>query len=579
MNGMVLEAAAAVAEGGSGRRPAPVMTERDAERIVGILRRNKVPLLELSVDDCPPDLVAQGAWRDALAREERDRRELEVAFREVADRFARIGISPVLFKSGGTMPYLSSNLDTLVREGELIPAARALEDAGHLRLPHYREEHKLLFRKFQQGRSVISVHLHDAVSWGRVLILRGDDVTDRSRPSRAGPFRYPSIEDRIIALLAHCLYETDQIRLADLRTLRGCLRDADFAWERVLERVKQRGWWLGFCSILTITAALERSLYGSSCVPPTYLEMAGDTVARCAWAGWYVRRKVRALSTGPPASLPLPLSKVHSKAHFVERLARETTRTPDERLVDILATIGNLAANRLHLRCRPAVLISLSGLDGAGKSAATRAVESAMTLCEIPTRVVWNRGGFTGWLAAVKRASRAALPAVVPGPKDPQGKRRWLSHPVPGTSFAAVVLVEQLFLHLVRVVLARWVGTSIVCDRYSYDTAADLRTKLGRDAWSAATAGALLVGMTRRPDLAILLDLTPEQAVRRKPQDVLPGDVLTQYEALGDLGDRYGIRRVRSDRCEAEVIGEVVECALRAAFARFGRGRPAGPGE
>ncbi len=312
MNAPAIRAAAALADMPPRAQMSPGSGVRTAE-VVSALRANKVPLVEISkhLEAARPTGSAPWhawhVWQEALRREMGEEHDLRVEVERVLDLLARGGITSVLFKSCGGIPYRSSNVDLLVSPGRMDEAARLLETDGHLRFPHYREDRKVLFRRFRHGRS------------------------------------------------------------------------------------------------------------------------------------------------------------------------------PAGRIADVGATVCNLAANRLRLRCRPAAVVSLSRIDGSGKSAAIRALREAMVLCEIPTRVVWSRGGFTLGMQAVKKAARTALPAGIPGPGQSAAKARLLSGRVAGTLFAAAVVVEQAMHYLIRVRLPRRAGLSILCDRSGIDTAVDLLAKLSPD--------------------------------------------------------------------------------------------------
>jgi len=560
-----LAAALAIA---CGEESVPPPGQAELEVIVGLLRRNKVPLVDLP----PRERLARSAgWRESLDIERRERDSSLAEYRLVARRLEGLGIVPVLFKSAGGYPYRSSNLDVLVRSGDFSRATSELEAAGHLRLPHYREDNKLLFHRFRAGRSVLSVHLHAMVSCGKVLVLDGAGVVERSRLSADGTCRIASAEDRVVIALAHSLYETDQLRMSDLRTIRLAVASEGFDWEGVAEAVETR-WSAGFAAILTIASGLERALSGRSCVPEERLDSARRVLARARWAGRHVERVLARMAAEPPGDMPFGLSKTYSKMHTIARIVKERSRGPEERAADVIATGWNLLANRLRMRCRPAAIISLSGLDGAGKSTVAEATLAALRLCEIPTSVVWSRGGFTRWVEAVKKGTRSALPGAIPGPADAEAKRRWLSRPVPGFLFACLVFVEQSVHYLARVILPRAAGRTLLCDRYTYDTAADLRVKApGR---ASALFGEVLMGMVRRPDLPVLLRLTAEAAGRRKPGDAPTDHLAKQQEVLEEIRQKQDLFTVEADRPDGVVVNEVVEAALRAAFLRFeGKGK------
>jgi thymidylate kinase len=534
--------------------------------VIGLLRRNKVPLMELD-----PGGPGRGAgWSEAVEEERRQRDELADEFALVAGALRNDGIVPVLFKSAGGLPYRSSNIDLLVRPGQMAQAASRLEQLGHLRFPHYREDHKLLFRRFRRGRSVICVHLHEAVSWGRILILPGSDVVDRSRLPRSGEsgFMVASSEDLLLITLAHSLYETDQIRLSDLRALRLAAGDPGFDWSVAIERARRHGWTTGFFSILTIAADLEQVVFGATRVPAGIRRQAGQALEGSMWARLYVARMKRACGPDLP-DLPYPLSRTWSKIHAAALMMAAPDRSPDERLMDLVSTAENLLATRMKLRCRPPVLVSLTGLDGSGKSSAIRVVGEAMSLCEIPTRIVWSRGGFTLPAQAAKRATRAVMGDKVPGPAAMEEKRRWLSGGLTGSVYASLVVAEQAVHYLLRVILPRWGGSSIVCDRYVYDTWADLEVKLSGSPRIAGWAGGLLLALAPEPDLALLLHLAPEEAARRKPADASMGVLTRQAEFYERMSALLGLRVIDAGRPDAEVIDEVVDLALRKAFAKF----------
>ncbi len=549
------------------------------DEVVSALRANKVPLVEIAkhLEAARPagsaPWHAWHVWQEALRREMGEEHDLRAEVERVLDLLARGGVTSVLFKSCGGIPYRSSNVDLLVSPGRMDEAARLLERDGHLRFPHYREDRKVLFRRFCHGRSVICVHLHSAVSWGRILILEGDGVIERSRPSPEGVYRLACLEDLLLITLAHALYETDQLRLADLRAVRLCAGEPAFDWEAVFARAKERCWETGFCAMLVLASAIEMSLYGASRVPPDILTRARAALDGSWWAGRYIHAAGARLIKRPPERLPFPIVKAYAKLHYLARLMNEAGRSPAGRFTDVGATVCNLAANRLRLRCRPAAVVSLSGIDGSGKSAAIRALREAMVLCEIPTRVVWSRGGFTFGMQAVKKAARTALPAGIPGPGQSAAKARLLSGRVAGTLFAAAVVVEQAMHYLIRVRLPRRAGFSILCDRSGIDTAVDLLAKLSPDRLVARRAAGLVLSSAPKADLAILLRLSAEEAARRKPDEVGLEMLRMQARLFEEVAAGRRMMIVEAGRPEADVIGEVVEKSLRAAFSVFGGAR------
>ena len=101
----------------------------DPAEVMAILRVNKVPLMDLEPLDrqVPPRLapiLRSNIWNESVSRERAERDALAAEFAEVSHRLLTRGITPVLFKSAGGIPYRSSNVDLLVRPTDMKAAAR-----------------------------------------------------------------------------------------------------------------------------------------------------------------------------------------------------------------------------------------------------------------------------------------------------------------------------------------------------------------------------------------------------------------------------------------------------------------------
>src|SRR5262249_11255856 len=162
-------------------------------------------------------------------------------------------------------------------------------------------------------------------------------------------------QHRALATLAHALYETDELRLNDLRLVRQCTLEPGFSWDDIERRAGQDGSRESFHAIAALMAPLQRALLGASCCPVDLTGRRMATVTRAMWIGEPLRALERAHGT---PRMPWRLPKIYSKAHFVARLMTQPERAPEQRVPDLLWTGWNLIANRWHLRSCPGAVVA-----------------------------------------------------------------------------------------------------------------------------------------------------------------------------------------------------------------------------
>jgi thymidylate kinase len=176
------------------------------------------------------------------------------------------------------------------------------------------------------------------------------------------------------------------------------------------------------------------------------------------------------------------------------------------------------------------VLITFSGLDGAGKSTLIEFLSSALEDRRQPV-VVLHLNDQVGVFAFLRGVRDRLLgggrrpEALAPGAPDPKSQK--LQRPAPRGLRGAMSRLRTAILwnkpmrrllyplDLVifacyRTYLERAKGRVLIMDRYFYDTLVDL-TGGSRGPWTW-----LLERLTPRPTVPVFLDITPEESYRRK---------------------------------------------------------------
>ena len=107
------------------------------------------------------------------------------------------------------------------------------------------------------NRVVPKVHLHRAISWNGVDYLNVERVWKSRRMIKVHSYEIPipSVEDEILIMAAHSIYENKHVLLGDILQLikldRSCSSNID--WKYILESAKEYNWSAGlflFCSII-----------------------------------------------------------------------------------------------------------------------------------------------------------------------------------------------------------------------------------------------------------------------------------------------------------------------------------------
>ncbi len=182
------------------------------------------------------------------------------------------------------------------------------------------------------------------------------------------------------------------------------------------------------------------------------------------------------------------------------RTAWSKSRSRSGRLrFDVQRTLSRVGLSQ-WTSFRPGLSVAVLGPDGAGKTTLARGLGGSLA---IPTRYVymglWKEGRL----------------------------EQLLSH-VPGLNL--VLLIARLISRSIRLNYFRWRGCIVILDRFTYD--AVLVTKDA--AWRQRVTAALVLRMSRAPDLIVVLDLPGEVAFARKgEQDVATlNEWRTSYRAL-----------------------------------------------
>jgi len=163
--------------------------------------------------------------------------------------------------------------------------------------------------------------------------------------------------------------------------------------------------------------------------------------------------------------------------------------------------------------------ICFTGMDGTGKTTQAKRLVETLNGKGIKCHYVWNtyQNFFMKPLIIIARLLFFRGKDAFQDYSDYSHTRsgilgsRFVSKP-----YEWLVLFDYLCQTLVRIIIPRLLGKSIVCDRYLYDVVINLHLDLG---YSRDKGKKLLHSLQRilpRPDMVFVIDIPPEVGIQRK---------------------------------------------------------------
>lgn len=161
------------------------------------------------------------------------------------------------------------------------------------------------------------------------------------------------------------------------------------------------------------------------------------------------------------------------------------------------------------------MIISFSGLDGAGKGTQIDKLECWLTGQGRQTIRVWARGGYTPGFEWIKRVLRSLSGRRLPPAGQSPARQQHLTRPGIARLWLGLAMLDLLWFWGIYLRWHRLRGQVIICDRYLDDTRLDFRRNFPSIPFEQGFLWRLLSWLTPRPDIALLLWVPVAESLRR----------------------------------------------------------------
>ena len=550
-----------------------IVTSLDYREILRILRVNRIPLLMIKSDEnC---LFHSDHLKRELLREKAKYKVTRNEYKSVRKRFLDEGIENILFKSTGlppSFPYTSDNLDVLIKPSYQEKARKILQKLGYVELKNVEEPQKFLFRRFREGKSVSAVHLHTQIGWGvpfvdNDLIWNGNYGISDDDPI----VTIPTPMVGLLVTLAHTFYEDKEVNLFNLLKIHQLLREK-INWESALTQVGGRGWLDGFLFSLLLYSYLEEKLLGKSRVPDSMVKYASKKL------GGFSASYFKKIQNCDSLQMPLKISFWFSKVLYYRKVIRDRNRRLIQKFYDTIATLLWGAESKLKVHSQPRMLISISGVDGSGKTSQSRLLAKAFRQCDIRTKYVWSRCGCSSFGQVFIRSGKALFDLL----KFDKGMKS-LSHQNDGITlghhhlenrcirlfWTFIIFVEMALIYNLKVRIPLLFGKVVICDRYLLDALVEIGISAREKSSHDGFCGTLLRLLSPSPNISFLMDLSPGVVLERKSEEFSEADLNKQTLFYQELARRFDVILVDGERPSVEVSEDIISKVLAEYYSDF----------
>jgi len=185
------------------------------------------------------------------------------------------------------------------------------------------------------------------------------------------------------------------------------------------------------------------------------------------------------------------------------------------------------------------VIITFSGMDGAGKSTQIELLINRLNEEGYSTTKIWSRGGYTPGFVLLKSLLRKIMRKSVPPSGRSEERTRLITNPRMSRLWLSLAITDMIILYGINFRIQSLLGRIVTCDRYIDDTRLDFMLNFPLVRFEEMWLWKLLQWSTPKPDIAFLLLLPIKTSIERSKikNEPFPDDELTLLNRLNAYSD------------------------------------------
>ena len=161
------------------------------------------------------------------------------------------------------------------------------------------------------------------------------------------------------------------------------------------------------------------------------------------------------------------------------------------------------------------MLLTFSGLDGAGKSTQICLLVDWFENNGNKVNCLWARGGYTPGFESLKRILRLVIGKNLPAPGKSVSRKKKLARPWVAKLWLTIAIVDLIFFWGGYLRFQQLRGHVVICDRYLDDTKLDFKQNFPHVKFESMFVWRLMELIAPKPDVSILLWVPVEKSIER----------------------------------------------------------------
>ena len=389
-------------------------------------------------------------------------------FKRINAIFKKNSMDTILIKSIFTFPYNSDNLDVLIRRKDIERVKNILKNEGYIELKNVEEPEKFLFRKFNGGKTILPIHIHTVVGWGVPFLDNEFTWKSLRHCIDCSECYIPSKEASFLITIAHEFYEDKFIKRESIEGLKRLIKEG-INWDIIVEQAKARGWSDGFYLIISLLYNFWKKFGESAEIPSEIMHKNFGLIAK---------KKIDSI-TNMMTEEGIKIPFFYSKWFYYKKVLRDRKKPLYTRIFNVYTTLMwaiELKVNEyLGYNSQPGFLLTVSGIDGSGKTTQAEMLINALEECGIRTKYIWMRYGSSRFIGKLIKLGKFLIyknKKINLGSKMEE-RKTYLKSGIGKTLWQIATAIE-LFCYSLKIRWYLFWGYFVVCDRYILDAISEM---------------------------------------------------------------------------------------------------------